>query len=322
MYDIPTLYVVVPCYNEEEVINESISILVSKLEEMISDKQIKGNSKILFVNDGSKDNTRRLIMEKCLKDNRLAIINFSRNFGHQSAILAGMLVAREYADAVITIDADLQQDINAMPEFIEKYRNGCDVVYGVRNDRNTDSFFKKSTASAFYGFMRFLGCDVKSNSADYRLLSKKALNALSEYNESNLFLRGLIPLMGFNSDVVYFDVKDRTAGSSKYTFKKMFTLATDGITSLSIKPIRFITVIGFIMCLFSIAMIIFSLIVYFTEGAVEGYSTTVISIWLVGGVVMLSQGIVGEYIGKMYFETKKRPRYIIESMVLNSRNGD
>lgn len=322
MREIPCLYLVVPCYNEEEVITHSATILSSHIEEYIGQNIISAKSKIIFVNDGSKDRTREMLVELCHGNDQFGLINFSRNFGHQAAILAGMLYSREYADAVITIDADLQQDIEKVPEFVAAYRNGAEVVYGVRNDRKTDGFFKKFSAGCFYKLMKFFGCNVLANSADYRLMSKKALDILSQYEESNLFLRGLIPLMGLNSDIVYFDVKDREAGKSKYTLKKMMNLATDGITSLSIKPISMITGAGIIMFIFSIAMIIFTVVEFFRGNAVAGYSTTVISIWLVGGCLMIGLGVVGEYIGKMYIETKKRPRYIIESMITNDEKSE
>lgn len=322
MREIPCLYLVVPCYNEEEVITHSATILSSHIEEYIGQNIISAKSKIIFVNDGSKDRTREMLVELCHGNDQFGLINFSRNFGHQAAILAGMLYSREYADAVITIDADLQQDIEKVPEFVASYRNGAEVVYGVRNDRKTDGFFKKLSAGCFYKLMKFFGCNVLANSADYRLMSKKALDILSQYEESNLFLRGLIPLMGLNSDIVYFDVKDREAGKSKYTLKKMMNLATDGITSLSIKPISMITGAGIIMFIFSIAMIIFTVVEFFRGNAVAGYSTTVISIWLVGGCLMIGLGVVGEYIGKMYIETKKRPRYIIESMITNDEKSE
>ena len=322
MREIPSLYFVVPCYNEEEVIEHSAQIMNDSLCKFISEGIIKDTSKVIFVNDGSKDRTSAMITEMCHSNSKFGLLNFSRNFGHQAAILAGMLFSREYADCTITIDADLQQDIGKVPEFIEAYRRGGEVVYGVRNNRKTDGFFKKFTAGCFYKLMKFFGCNVLANSADYRLMSKKALDILSQYEESNLFLRGLIPLMGLSSDIVYFDVKDREAGKSKYTFKKMMNLATDGITSLSIKPISMITGAGIIMFIFSVVMIVFTVVEYFRGNAVAGYSTTVISIWLVGGCLMIGLGVVGEYIGKMYIETKKRPRYIIESMITNDKKDE
>jgi len=318
---IAKLYIVVPCYNEEEVIEHSFGILIDKLTTLMKTHKISEDSRIVFVDDGSKDRTKEILYNCCQNNKHTGVICFSRNYGHQYAILAGMIESRKYADVVITIDADLQQDIKAIDLFLDKYYEGNDVVYGVRNDRKSDGIIKKGTAQLFYKLMRVLGCDVKNNSADYRLMSKKALDALSEFEESNLFLRGLIPTMGFNSDVVYFDVKAREAGTSKYTFKKMITLAVDGITSLSIKPIRFVLSLGLLMCLFSIFMIIFSLVEWARGNNITGYSTLVISIWLVGGCVLLGQGIVGEYVGKMYFETKKRPRYIIESIIWSEEDS-
>lgn len=309
------LYIVVPCYNEEEIIESSSARLKEKLSRMVDEEKVSKDSKIIFVNDGSRDRTESMLIDICNSDSVFGLINFSKNCGHQYAILAGMTRSRQNADAVITIDADLQQDIEAMDLFLDKYAEGCDVVYGVRNDRKTDGFFKKTTATGYYRFMKLMGCDILTNSADYRLMSKNALNALSEYEESNMFLRGLIPTMGFKSGIVNFDVKDREAGQSKYTFRKMMTLAMDGITSLSIRPIRIISAMGFIMVLVSLVMIIFSFIEWVMGKNIVGYSTTVISIWIVGGLVLLAQGVVGEYIGRTYLETKKRPRYIIESEI-------
>lgn len=309
------LYIVVPCYNEEEIIESSSARLKEKLSRMVDEGKVSKDSKIVFVNDGSKDRTESMLIDICNSDSSFGLINFSKNCGHQYAILAGMIESRKNADAVITIDADLQQDIEAMDFFLEKYAEGCDVVYGVRNDRKTDGFFKKTTATGYYRFMKIMGCDILPNSADYRLMSKKALDALNEYEESNMFLRGLIPTMGFKSGIVNFDVKDREAGKSKYTFKKMVTLAMDGITSLSVRPIRIISAMGFVMVLVSLAMIIFSFVEWLLGNNIAGYSTTVISIWIVGGLVLLAQGVVGEYIGRTYLETKKRPRYIIESEI-------
>lgn len=242
-----TLYLVVPCYNEEEALPHSAQVMREKLDRLMQEGKVSPESKILLVNDGSRDKTWQLIHSLCDADPAFAGLSFSRNYGHQSAILAGMMAARQHADIAVTIDADLQQDIEALDQFLEKYQAGCEIVYGIRNDRNTDGFFKKLTANGFYGLMHLLGCNVMSNHADYRLLSKKALDALAEYKEVNLFLRGLIPTMGFQSDIVYFDVKEREAGTSKYTFRKMLTLATDGITSMSTRPIQLITIMGFLV---------------------------------------------------------------------------
>lgn len=309
------LYLVVPCYNEEEVLEHAAQVMREKLRKLEREGKISPKSKIMFVNDGSRDNTWKIISDLCRKETVFSGICFSRNYGHQSAILSGMLEAAKHADMVVTVDADLQQDIEALDKFIECYQKGCEIVYGIRNNRDTDGFFKKLTATAFYKLMSLLGCNVMQNHADYRLLSKAALQALMEYKEVNLFLRGLIPTMGFPSDVVYFDVKKREAGHSKYTFKKMMTLAVDGITSMSTRPLRMITVLGFMVSLFSIVMIILCLVDWLTGRNVQGYTTTLVISLLMGGLTIFSLGVVGEYVGKIYLETKARPRYIIEAMI-------
>lgn len=310
-----TLYLVVPCYNEEDILYHTAQVMQDKLDRLIEENKISIKSKVMFVNDGSSDSTWKIIEGLCKQNSFFSGISFSRNYGHQSAILAGMMAARMHADMVITIDADLQQDIEALDEFISCYQSGCEIVYGVRNDRDTDGFFKKISANVFYGLMHLLGCKVMSNHADYRLLSKRALDALAEHKEVNLFLRGLIPTMGFQSDVVYFDVKKREAGQSKYTFKKMVALATDGITSMSTRPIQIITILGFLVSLFSFIMIIYCIIDWFSGRNVPGYTTSLVVSLLMGGLTIFSLGIVGEYVGKIYLETKARPRYIVESFI-------
>lgn len=320
--EIPVLYLVVPCYNEEEVVEKSAQIMSGKLRRLVSGGKVKGSSKVMFVNDGSRDNTLKLLHQIAAKDAVFSIISFAGNYGHQSAILAGMMMARKYADVVVTIDADLQQDIEALDNFLSSYMNGSEIVYGVRNDRHSDGIFKKSTATAYYKLMHLLGSNVITNHADYRLMSKKALDALSEYQETNLFLRGLIPTMGFASDVVYFDVKEREAGQSKYTLSKMLTLAMDGITSMSVRPLRLIAGLGFIVCLFSIIMCIFSLFDWMGGNAVPGYTTSILVSLMMGGITLFSLGIIGEYIGKIYMETKKRPRYIIDTFVWKEAKDD
>jgi len=316
------LLIVVPCYNEEEIIADSASALKEKLHQLMADGLVSDRSRILFVNDGSKDRTKDILIDLCKSDQTYNMLSFVRNFGHQSAILAGMEYAAEHADACITIDADLQQDINAMDDFIRAYDKGAEVVYGVRNDRSSDSAFKKLSAEAFYSFIRALGVNTLANAADYRLLSSKALKGLKAYGESNLFLRGLIPYMGFPSDIVRFDVKPREKGHSKYTLMKMFTLAMDGITSFSNRPLTMILMMGLTMCLISFIMIADALITYFEGRNITGYTTNIVSIWLVGGMLMFSIGVVGEYIGKMYMEVKKRPRYMIDSAILESNESD
>ncbi|MBD5517514.1 MAG: glycosyltransferase family 2 protein [Lachnospiraceae bacterium] len=313
--EIPILYLVVPCYNEEEVVEKSAAVMGEKEARLEREGKIAPGSKVMFVNDGSKDDTLRLLHEIAAKDKRFAVVNLAGNYGHQSAILAGMMTARAHADVVVTIDADLQQDIEALDLFLESYMAGCEVVYGVRNDRRSDGMFKKATATAYYNLMHLLGSRVMTNHADYRLMSKKALDALSEYQETNLFLRGLIPTMGFSSDVVYFDVKAREAGQSKYTLSKMLTLALDGITSMSVRPLRLIGGLGFFVFFFSMIMCVISLVDWVRGNNVPGYTTTMIVSLLIGGITLLSLGIIGEYIGKIYLETKHRPRYIIDTLV-------
>lgn len=309
------LYLVVPCYNEEEGLEHAARVMREKIRQLVKEGKISPKSKVMLVNDGSRDGTWKIISGLCREDAVFSGICLSRNYGHQSAILSGMLESAKHADMVVTIDADLQQDIEALDKFIECYRNGCEVVYGVRNNRNTDGFFKKMTATGFYKLMGLLGCNVMQNHADYRLLSKAALQALTEYREVNLFLRGLIPTMGFPSDVVYFDVKKREAGHSKYTLKKMMALAVDGITSMSTRPLRMITVWGFLVSMFSFVMIIICLVDWMTGKNVQGYTTTLVVSLLMGGLTIFSLGVVGEYVGKIYMETKARPRYIIEAMI-------
>lgn len=313
--DIPILYLVVPCYNEEEVIEKSAQVLGGKLRRLMQEKKIASGSKVMFVNDGSRDNTLFLLHRIAAQDAFFSVVSLAGNYGHQSAILAGMMTARRHADAVVTIDADLQQDIEALDKFLERYMAGCEVVYGVRNDRHSDGVFKKGSATMYYSLMHLLGSKVITNHADYRLMSRKALDALAEYKETNLFLRGLIPTMGFPSDVVYFDVKAREAGHSKYTLSKMMTLAMDGITSMSTRPLRMISALGFIVFVFSFVMSVISLVDWARGNNVPGYTTTMIVSLLIGGITLLSLGIIGEYVGKIYMETKHRPRYIIDSLV-------
>lgn len=312
---IPVLYLVVPCYNEEEVVEKSAQVMGDKLKRLEQGGKIAAGSKIMFVNDGSRDNTLRLLHEIAAGDAMFSVISLAGNYGHQSAILAGMMMSRKYADVVVTIDADLQQDIEALDKFLASYMSGSEVVYGVRNDRHSDGTFKKGTATAYYKLMHLLGSKVIANHADYRLMSKKALDALAEYKETNLFLRGLIPTMGFPSDVVYFDVKAREAGHSKYTLSKMMTLALDGITSMSVRPLRMIAILGFIFFLF-FGIVGITVIVDWVQGNnVPGYTTSLLVSLLTGGVTLVSLGIIGEYVGKIYMETKHRPRYIIDTFV-------
>ena len=305
------LYIVVPCYNEEEVLEETTKQLNNKLLNLIKSRKISKNSKVMYVNDGSKDKTWSLI-KKINKHNKFFTgINLSRNQGHQNALLAGLMTAKEYADIVISMDADLQDDIDAIDEMLEMFYQGSQIVYGVRNLRKKDTFFKRFTAEGFYKFMKLMGVDIVFNHADFRLTSKRVLNELSKFNEINLFLRGIFPLIGFNHNIVYYERKERIAGKSKYSLKKMLNFALDGVTSFSVKPIRMILNVGVITFFLSLIVIIYSLIVKLLGNTVDGWTFIVCSIWLMSGLQMLSLGIVGEYIAKIYNETKGRPRYII-----------
>ena len=311
----PLLILVVPCYNEEEIISKTAAVLSDKLKRLSKEGAIDQRSRILFVDDGSKDRTFSLLYEISQKNPACSVVKLAGNRGHQNAILAGMMTAKDKSDIAVTIDADLQQDIEALDRFIECYKAGCEVVYGVRNDRSSDGFLKKTTASLYYKLMRALGSDVLPNHADYRLVSNKVLNALADYQEVNLFLRGLIPSMGFPSDVVYFDVREREAGTSKYTLTKMLTLAMDGITSFSTRPLHLISLIGCIVVLLSVVMCIVALVDWALGRNVPGYTTLLIVTLIAAGVILLSLGVIGEYIGKIYMETKHRPHYIIDSVI-------
>ena len=305
------LYVVVPCYNEEEVLEETTRQLKEKMESLIKDKKISKESRVMYVNDGSKDNTWKMIEEISEKEKLFTGISLSRNRGHQNALLGGLMTAKNYADIVISMDADLQDDINAIDEMIDKYYEGADIVYGVRSARKTDTWFKKTTAEGFYKFMKMMGADIVYNHADYRLASKRVLDELEKFNEVNLFLRGMFPLIGYKTEVVYYERNERVDGESKYPLKKMLNFAWDGITSFSVKPLRLICTMGFIILFISLIIMIYSLIRKITGNTVDGWTFITISIWLIGGIQMISTGIIGEYIGKIYNETKRRPRYII-----------
>lgn len=313
----PVLYIVVPCYNEEAVLPVTAPMFKDKIRSLADSGKISGDSKILFVNDGSRDATWDIIQELSKEDTVYAGLCLSRNRGHQNALLAGLMEARSMCDITISIDCDGQDDINAMDEMVEQYLAGCEIVYGVRARRDTDTFFKRNTAEGFYKLMNLLGAEVVFNHADYRLVSSRALEALSDYKEVNIFLRGMIPLVGFKSTSVYYDRHERLAGESHYPLKKMLALAFDGITSLSTKPIRIITSIGLIISVFSFALIIWAIISYLRHSVVPGWSSSVITSCLIGGVQLISLGIIGEYIGKIYLETKARPRFIISERTVN-----
>lgn len=313
------LYIVIPCYNEEEVLEKTSAELKKKMETLIQKKKIDKQSKVIFVNDGSKDKTWELIHRFYEEDKLFGGINLSRNRGHQNALLAGLLTVKDDADIVISMDADLQDDIEAIDEMIEKRQEGADIVYGVRNSRKKDSFFKRTTAQGFYRVMTMLGVDVIYNHADYRLTSRRVLDSLKDYREVNLFLRGIFPLIGFKSAIVYYERKERFAGQSKYPLKKMLSFAWDGITSFSVKPIRLILNIGIVILILSLLMILYSIIQKILGNTVDGWTFIVCSLWLLGGIQMLSLGIIGEYIGKIYSETKARPRYLVMDYLISKR---
>lgn len=306
------LYMVVPCYNEEAVLEETTARLKEKFESLIKEDKISPKSKVLYVNDGSKDKTWNLIKQIHERDKMFRGICLSRNRGHQNAVLCGLMQAKEEADMVISMDADLQDDINAIDEMVDKYHEGFDVVYGVRNSRKTDTFFKRFTAQAYYKMLLFMGVDIVYNHADFRLMSKRVLKEMENYKEVNLFLRGIVPMIGFPSTNVYYERHERFAGESKYPLKKMLHFAFDGITSLSVKPIRLITTVGAGIFFLSICMLIYSIVIHFLGKSLVGWSSLMVSVWALGGLQIFSIGVIGEYIGKIYMETKARPRFIVQ----------
>ena len=310
------LYIVIPAYNEEEVIENSVDIITKKLVSLIKNKKISKNSRLVVVDDGSRDRTFEIVKGLSLKNKYLMVIKLSRNFGHQNAMYSGIMESYEKADMVISIDADLQDDIDVIDNMIDDYYQGNQIVYGVRKSRDTDSFFKRNSAIFFYKFMAFLGVELVYNSADFRLMSKKALGELSRYEESNLFLRGIIPNLGFKCSKVYYDRKKREAGVTKYNLKKMMGLAINGITSFSVKPIRFIIGIGLVCSFLTFLYLIYVVVSHFTnKDLVDGWTTIVALISFFGSFQILCIGIIGEYISKIYLETKKRPKYIVDEII-------
>lgn len=310
---LPSLYIVIPCYNEQDVLPITAPMFLDKIEGLISQGLCSENSKVLFVNDGSKDDTWNIICGLAKQNTKFKGINLSRNRGHQNALLAGLMHAKERCDVTISIDCDGQDDINAMDEMMRQFNEGCDVVYGVRSKRDTDTFFKRFTAESFYRFMRLMGAETVFNHADYRLMSKRALEGLAEFKEVNLFLRGTVPLVGYKSTSVYYERNERIAGESHYPFSKMLNLALNGITSLSTKPLRYITTIGFVMAFISFMFIVWAIVARFTGNTVAGWTSLVGIMALIGGIQLFCLGIIGEYIGKIYSEVKQRPKYIIQS---------
>ena len=316
------LYLVVPCYNEEEVLPETSKRLKEKMEALIAAQKISPESRVVFVNDGSKDSTWKLIRELHEGDKLFRGICLSRNRGHQNALLAGLMTVKDECDAAISLDADLQDDINAIDEMVDRYLEGYDVVYGVRSSRKKDTFFKRTTARTFYKIMRAMGVETVYDHADYRLMSRRALNGLAEFKEVNLFLRGMVPLVGFKSTTVTYERGVRFAGESKYPLKKMLAFAFEGITSLSVKPIRIITTLGVTIFGASLVMLVYSLIRHFCGYTVDGWTSLAVSIWALGGIQLLAIGVIGEYIGKIYLESKHRPTFIVSEYLTDENEKD
>lgn len=315
------LYIVIPCYNEEEVLPETSQMFLEELELLINKKKISDASRILFVNDGSKDETWNIISDLSNKDKHFIGMSLSRNRGHQNALLGGLMEAKNYADIVISIDADGQDDIGAMEEMVDAYHDGNDIVYGVRKKRDTDTFFKRTTAQGFYRFLNMMGVEVVYNHADYRLTSKVVLEELSHFKEVNLFLRGMVPLVGYSSTSVYYDRHERLAGESHYPLSKMIHLAIDGITSFSIKPLTLISQMGIFVAFISFIGVIYTLVCYFLGNTVDGWASILCGIFFLGGVQLIAIGVLGTYIGKIYLETKQRPRYIVSKYTYRKKSS-
>ena len=307
-----TLYIVVPCYNEEEVLPETARRLGDKLRGLMAAGKIGPGSRVLFVNDGSRDGTWAVIQRLHREDGLFCGADLSRNRGHQNALLAGLMTAKDKADLVISMDADLQDDVDAADAMVDKYLDGVDIVYGVRSSRKKDSFFKRTTAEAFYRMMDLLGAETVFNHADYRLMSRRALDGLARFTEVNLFLRGIVPMIGYRTDTVEYERGERFAGESKYPLKKMLAFALEGVTSLSVRPLRMITGLGFLVFLISLIMIVYNVVRWATGNTVAGWASLACSVWFIGGLILLSLGVIGEYLGKLYLESKDRPRFLIQ----------
>ena len=313
------LCMVIPCYNEEEVLLETAARLTEKYNNLILSNKISNDSRIVFVDDGSKDQTWAIISRLSKENEYFEGLKLSRNRGHQNALLAGLLTVKDEFDAVISMDADLQDDINAIDKMVESHLEGNDIVYGVRSNRKKDSFFKRTTAHVFYKVMKWLGAETVYNHADFRLMSRRALNALADFPEVNLFLRGMVPLIGFKSDTVYYNRDRRFAGESKYPLRKMLSFAFEGITSLSIRPIDLIIRLGILICTVGLGILIYSLVQHFLGHTTVGWTSLMASIWTLGGIQLSAIGVIGKYIGKMYLETKHRPRFIVEENTMNDQ---
>ena len=308
----PVLYIITPCYNEEEALPHTAPKLVALLQKMAEDGQIDPQSRLTLVDDGSRDKTWKVIEALASRHPEVEGLKLAHNAGHQNALWAGMMTVREKADAIVTIDADLQDDVNAIPQFVEKMAEGADVVYGVRKKRDTDTAFKRATAHAFYRFMRTMGADVVNDHADYRLLSRRALDALADFGEVNLFLRGMVPLLGFKTEQVYYDRGERVAGESKYPLRKMIAFAVEGVTSFSVKPIRMVIALGFMFALLGLLMALYAVVQACLGQTVSGWASLMVSVWIVGGVQLMALGLIGIYVGKIYTEVKRRPKFIVE----------
>ena len=307
----PVLYLVIPCYNEEQVLPLTSGKFKAKLEELIEAGKISDDSRVMFVNDGSKDTTWDILSSLCEEDKKYCAISLAHNRGHQNALIAGLMEAKKFADITISMDCDGQDDINAITQMVDEYAKGNEIVFGVRNDRSTDSWFKRTTAQSYYKFLRGMGVDIIPDHADYRLMSSRVLNALEGYGEVNLFLRGIIPQLGFKQSVVYYSRAEREAGTTHYPLSKMLSLAIDGVTSFSVRPLRLITVLGLIVALLSFVGIIYVLVSVISGYYVDGWASTTCILCFVSGIQMISLGVIGEYIGKIYLETKQRPRYFV-----------
>lgn len=313
--DIPTIYIVVPCFNEQEALPQSHEHLMQLMDEMIVQDIIAQDSKLLYVDDGSRDDTWKIIERLASESSRVAGVKLTYNSGHQNALMAGLAAAVDHCDITVSLDADLQDDIRVIPRMVERYKDGCDIVFGVRKERKTDIWFKRTTANMFYGLMKRLGVSTIENHADFRLMSRRAVLALLDYKERNLFIRGIVTKLGYKTDCVYYDRSARIAGKSKYPFKKMVNFAIDGITSFSVKPVRLVMHVGLLFLLIALAMLIYVLCAYFMGRAVSGWPSIILSIWFVGAFVLIGLGIIGEYVGKIYTEVKNRPRYNVDTTI-------
>ena len=311
----PVLYIVIPCFNEQEALPQSHKRLYKLLEEMVSQGNVANSSKLLYVDDGSRDDTWEIIARLSGENNRVAGVKLACNSGHQNALIAGLAAAVEHCDITVSIDADLQDDINVIPQMVERYKDGCDIVFGVRRERKSDSWFKRTTATMFYKMMNRLDVETINNHADFRLMSRRAVMALLDYKERNLFIRGIVTKLGYKTDCIYYDRSARTAGESKYPLRKMLNFAIDGITSFSVKPVRMVFMVGVFFLIIALIMLIYVLTAYFMGRAVSGWPSLILSIWLVGAFILIGLGIIGEYVGKIYTEVKNRPRFNVDTTV-------